>query len=314
MDQSARDLALERLLRCLDQRNYDFVTVTPATHSNNLDRRRGEYAGDLRDALGWSLPFPPGTFDLEVEKSLRDAKLLIETAGILRSLVRVSRVHGDLFVHSSYPTDAPDAVFLGPDSYRFADLVRAQLDDLKGRSWDQPPVILDVGTGSGVGAIIAARSVPEARVVVTDINPVALTYARVNARVAGVTVEARCGDVLAGYSGVIDIAIANPPYIIDPDSRLYRDGGSNHGAQVSIDMTEAVLPRLSKVGRFILYSGSAIVAGIDAMKAKLEMVARVNGCRLQYRELDPDVFGEELNSPAYREVERIALVAAIFSR
>ena len=31
-------------------------------------------------------------------------------------------------------------------------------------------------------------------------------------------------------------------------------------------------------------------------------------------EIDPDVFGEELESPAYRDVERIALVAALIDR
>ena len=35
------------------------------------------------------------------------------------------------------------------------------------------------------------------------------------------------------------------------------------------------------------------------------------GCSLDYRELDPDVFGEELDRPAYRDVDRIAVVAAI---
>ncbi|MNF15327.1 hypothetical protein D3C80_2178860 [compost metagenome] len=33
-----------------------------------------------------------------------------------------------------------------------------------------------------------------------------------------------------------------------------------------------------------------------------------------YRELDPDVFGEELLTPGYQRVERIAVVALIVTR
>jgi hypothetical protein len=35
------------------------------------------------------------------------------------------------------------------------------------------------------------------------------------------------------------------------------------------------------------------------------------GCELRYSELDPDVFGEQLSQPAYREAERIAVVGAV---
>jgi hypothetical protein len=38
------------------------------------------------------------------------------------------------------------------------------------------------------------------------------------------------------------------------------------------------------------------------------------GLAMRYREIDPDVFGEELEMPAYRDVDRIALIAAIITR
>lgn len=50
--------------------------------------------------------------------------------GLFTSAVRVSRVLDSLFLHSAYPTTAHDAVFLGPDSYRFADLIVAQMPKL----------------------------------------------------------------------------------------------------------------------------------------------------------------------------------------
>lgn len=65
--------------------------------------------------------------------------------------MRVSTVHGRLFLHSAFLTDSSDAVFLGPDTYRFADLIAAEI----GRA----PVnrLLDLGAGAGVGGILAAR-------------------------------------------------------------------------------------------------------------------------------------------------------------
>jgi hypothetical protein len=40
----------------------------------------------------------------------------------------------------------------------------------------------------------------------------------------------------------------------------------------------------------------------------------LRGCRWSYRELDPDVFGEELLEPAYARAERIAAVSLVVQR
>ena len=54
--------------------------------------------------------------------------------------------------------------------------------------------------------------------------------------------------------------------------------------------------------------------GADRLWEIMNRLAAANGCRLRYREIDPDVFGEELENPAYQEVDRIALIAAVFER
>src|SRR3546814_16157090 len=77
-------------------------------------------------------------------------------------------------------------------------------------------------------------------------------------------------------------------------------------------MAEAILPRLNRAGRFILYSGSAIICGTDALKDRLNALAEKHHCTLRYRELDPDVFGEELTDLNYAEVDRIAFIPANF--
>ncbi|RZF64650.1 class I SAM-dependent methyltransferase [Sphingomonas populi] len=304
----SQDEALLALLRLLAERGYAFVTPTPLTHARVVARTDRQRARSVRDVLGWSLPFRRGEIDAEVEALLDRAGMLHAEGAMLRSRVRVSSLHGRLFLHSAYPTNDTDAVFFGPDSYRFADLIRSELSD--GESLR----MLDIGTGSGVGAIVAALARPNAPVSATDINPRALRFARINAAAAGVTIDAYHAPTLDPLDGVFDVVTANPPYIIDADSRLYRDGGGMHGAQISFDMTRMALDRLAPGGRMILYTGSAIVAGGDALKQALADDVSPRGYGLAYRELDPDVFGEELDQPGYADVERIALVAALITR
>jgi methylase of polypeptide subunit release factors len=118
-----------------------------------------------------------------------------------------------------------------------------------------------------------------------------------------------CGieDVPAGA----DLVLANPPYMIDEDGRTYRDGGDMHGARISLEWTLAAAQRLAPGGRVLLYTGSAIVDGRDALREALERDLPGLGCTLRYREIDPDVFGEDLVKPAYADVERIAVVGAV---
>ena len=148
----------------------------------------------------------------------------------------------------------------------------------------------------------------------SDINAQALRLARVNAQAAGIAADFAVGANLAAIAGPVDVVLANPPYIIDAAGRDYRDGGGMHGGGVACEMAAAAVGRLAPLGRLILYTGSAIVAGEDRLHAVLAALAAKHACTLRYDEIDPDVFGEELEKPAYREVERIALVAAVIMR
>jgi release factor glutamine methyltransferase len=74
--------------------------------------------------------------------------------------------------------------------------------------------VLDLGTGSGVGAVFAARWV--ARVVAVDINPAAVRCARLNALLHHCEhkVDVRQGDLFAplGDDERFDTVLFNPPY------------------------------------------------------------------------------------------------------
>ena len=73
--------------------------------------------------------------------------------------------------------------------------------------------VLDLGTGSGVGAVFAARC--GAAVVAVDISPEAVRCARINALLNRVDerVEVRTGDLFEPVAGLrFDLVLFNPPY------------------------------------------------------------------------------------------------------
>ncbi len=298
--------ALLDLIAALERAGYDFVAPTPATHTRVVARPDKVVASDLRDIFGWSLAFRPALLPAEMLGFLERAGLTRREGDLLKSGVRVSRIGSHLFLHSAYPTDDAESVFLGPDSYRFADFIRAEIPRIAGARR-----LVDIGAGAGVGGIMAAALLPGARITLVDVNPAALRLASVNARHAGVDVELVEGEGIEAVSGPIDLAIANPPFIMDESGRTYRDGGDMHGARLSLDWTLAAARRLEPGGRMLLYTGVAIVDGKDELRTALERELPALSCTLRYRELDPDIFGEELDRPSYRDVERIAAVGAV---
>lgn len=301
-------LAIQQLLAALEARRYHFITPTPTTHARVIARR--SEARDLRDVFGWSLPFTRGAIEPEIVAMLRGADALDEGGELLASKVRVSSLGPHLFAHSAYPTTAADSVFFGPDSYRFATFLEAELRKLPRRKH-----LVDFGAGTGVGAIVAARHAEELSLI--DINPAALRFAKANVLHA----ENRsllagsqrwrflCAHSLSAVDGDLDCIIANPPYIADPAHRAYRDGGAMHGGEISLAWAREAASRLTRGGAFLLYTGSAIVDGEDRLKA--ELFDALGGFDITYREIDPDVFGEELEREGYAEVERIAVVGLV---
>ncbi|MDB5988008.1 MAG: SAM-dependent methyltransferase [Nevskia sp.] len=304
----AAELALVDLLQWLRTHVYRFVTPTPLTHSRVIARAEKRSAQSLRDILGWSLPFTADAIDAEALALMRAAGVVHEQAGVLRSAIRVSSLDDDLYLHSAYPTDAADAVFFGPDTYRYCRFVAAELDKLPR---PQAPRMADVGCGSGAGGIVAARHLRQPTVLLTDINPLALRLARVNAAVAGVDAETLLSDVLTEVSGALDLVISNPPYLNDDQRRAYRHGGGTLGFDLSLRIAVQALERLRVGGVLLLYTGVAIVDGEDPFLQALRQLFTQTPCDWRYREIDPDVFGEELQRPVYRQVDRIAAVGLV---
>ncbi len=231
---------------------------------------------------------------------------LLESRGALwRSKVRFSTLDGDLFMHSAFPTTARDAVFFGPDTYKFVDAINAWL------SGREPTIsrAADVCAGAGPGAIAIAKTFPSAEVLMLDINPRALEFAAVNAAVAGrMNAHAVESNLFSHAPGCFDLVVAHPPYLIDEGARAYRHGGGPLGAGLAMEILKASIDRLAPGGTLLLFTGVAIVDGSDLFLNVASSVLEGAGLDWTYREVDPDVFGEELAREPYQETDRIALV------
>jgi release factor glutamine methyltransferase len=299
-------LQLGHLLR---EANYRFVTITPESH-RRVNARTDGPARCLRDIFGWNRPFEAATVGPAIMTLLEAADAVTERGGVYLSKIRFSTFQDLIFLHSAYPTMAADSVFFGPDTYRFLGALARCVKDIAG----SVRRVVDIGTGSGAAGIFLARALPEARIVLSDISEKALRFARVNAALNGAAnAITRRSDVLAAIPGQFDLIVANPPYLVDLQARIYRDGGGALGYDVSLRILQESLDRLAPGGTLLLYTGSAIVDGADLFGALAQQAVRRRGLRYCYAEIDPDVFGEELSGGAYGAADRIAAVTLTVS-
>ncbi len=257
----------------------------------------------------------PGMLDPGLFHAAREAGVASESVeagtALWRCTARAATLKGQIFLHSAFPTDAPDTVFFGPDTYRFADAVGYALAGHVG------PIrrAVDIGCGSGAAGIIVARACPGATVVLADINAAALAMAAVNAKSAGASNTACVqSDLFTNLDGSFDLIVANPPYLIDQSARIYRHGGGRRGEGLSLRILQGALPRLAPGGQLVLYTGSAIVAGGDFLREESAAMLNETGWPWKYREVDPDVFGEELGQGGYVDAERITAVVLTTER
>lgn len=121
---------------------------------------------------------------------------------------------------------------------------------------------LDVGTGNGVQALLAAAH--SERVVATDINKRALEFAAFNAALNGVgNIEFRQGSFFEPVAGErFGLVLCNPPYVVTPDREfLFRDGGLEDD-QVS-ELVAENLPAALEEGAYGTMTASWIESGDD---------------------------------------------------
>jgi methylase of polypeptide subunit release factors len=173
----------------------------------------------------------------------------LETIGIatvgddVRVRARILPV-GDLLVASDdYPQgpgdDPPDYVAAYTSTSRLCDCLTPRLRGVRA---------LDVGTGSGVQALLAARTA--ASVVATDVNPRALAFTELNAALNGfANVEVRRGSLFEAVAGErFDLITCNAPYVVSPENRwAYRDSGLE-GDEITRRVVHAAAEHLADGG------------------------------------------------------------------
>lgn len=121
---------------------------------------------------------------------------------------------------------------------------------------------LDLGTGCGVQALLAEDSADD--VVATDRNPRASAYAQLAARLNGVALDTRTGDLLEPVAGErFELVVSNPPFVVSPGVRYgYRDAGLD-GDDVCRRLVQELPQVLAERGTAVLLANWLHVEGED---------------------------------------------------
>jgi ribosomal protein L3 glutamine methyltransferase len=130
-----------------------------------------------------------------------------------------------------------------------------------------PRRVLDLCTGSGSLAVLAALAWPDARVDATDLSPDALAVARANVErhALAARIRLRQGDVLAAADGRYDLILCNPPYVnrtsmqrlpaeYRAEPALALDGGAD-GMDVVRPLLRGAASHLEPLGALVLEIG-----------------------------------------------------------
>lgn len=164
----------------------------------------------------------------------------------------------------------PDVLIPRPETEL---VVLTLLDLIKTRiAGDGPIMVADVGTGSGIIAIVVARHAPRARVTAIDLSQAALAVARDNAQRLGVAdrVEFIHSDLFAAVPSEkkFDFIASNPPYVsssemaaLARDVKAYEPEMALSAGESGTSVIERLLPQAAEQ----LSAGGSILLEISPM-------------------------------------------------
>jgi len=153
-----------------------------------------------------------------------------------------------------------------------------------------PRRILDLCTGSGCLAILAARAFPQAEVDASDISKAALAVAEQNVRrhKLGRRIRLVQSDLFSRVRGTYDLIVSNPPYVSTPSMRRlpreyrYEPGLALAGGGQGLDYVRRIVDASPER----LNPGGLLVCEVGENRKALERAYP----RLPMRWLQPEVF------------------------
>lgn len=205
--------------------------------------------------------------------------LLIVDGDTVRASVQL-RPHGELVVASDFAArtggELPADYVMGitPSSMTVAGLAVPM----------QGGAVLDVGTGGGFLALVAARD--GGRVVATDINPRAVDMARLNAALNGLEIDARRGDLFAPVEGErFDRIVSNPPFIISPSATHHFLHSGRQGDEVCRELARSA-PAHLVAGGFCQFLANWIIPQDGDWRERLAGWFLGSGCEAWVMQTD----------------------------
>ncbi len=166
-------------------------------------------------------------------------------------------------------------------------LVVTLLDLAKQQASEEPLAVADVGTGSGILAVCAAKHLPDCRVTAIDVSPAALQVARANAAEHGVAdrIDLVQSDLFAEVDPGqrFDFIVSNPPYVAAAEMDRLPDDVKHHephaallGGPKGTEVIESLIPQAAErlnPGGHLLIELSPMIH--DAVRSLLESEERL---------------------------------------
>lgn len=172
----------------------------------------------------------------------------------------------------------PDVLIPRPETEL---LVVALLDDVKAKEnalGNSPVDVLDVGTGSGILAVCAAKHVPQARVTAVDVSPAALDVARRNATKHDVAerilfLESHLFDSLPAEVK-FNYILSNPPYVATSEMGELPVDVRDHEPHVALEAgehgTDVIEPLIGQAAERLKPGGMLLVEVSPMIAARVE--------------------------------------------